>query len=311
MSMFQQGASDLDGRPGEGARSTLPLWIQRCSECGYCAPDLSEGHESVRDTVRSAAYQEQLHAPDIPPLAASFLCGARLCDVEDRDVSAAQHRLHAAWAADDAGQGALARECRSAVADVLLARREALHHWREEDPDWKGSEAVVLIDVLRRAGRMDEALREVDTALQQGVSSIVREFLRFERAAIESGDTEHHGTDEALHGSILRVHFSRRGDPLLEYLMHYFREWITPQEKKAANIGTLKTPEGERPATDDPEVLALLAQGKLAETIERRLHAEHPGQVFINRCPKCGGVARTPQARQCRFCPHTWREKPA
>jgi uncharacterized C2H2 Zn-finger protein len=26
----------------------------------------------------------------------------------------------------------------------------------------------------------------------------------------------------------------------------------------------------------------------------------------VNRCPRCGEVAKTPKAKQCRFCKHDW-----
>ena len=34
-------APDLDGRPGEPARSTLPRWVQVCPACNAAARDLS------------------------------------------------------------------------------------------------------------------------------------------------------------------------------------------------------------------------------------------------------------------------------
>jgi recombinational DNA repair protein RecR len=33
-------------------------------------------------------------------------------------------------------------------------------------------------------------------------------------------------------------------------------------------------------------------------------HKEHP---LLNFCPTCHKLARTPQAKQCRFCSHSWR----
>jgi hypothetical protein len=212
-------------------------------------------------------------------------------------MAAAQQRLRAAWVADNAGLGEFARQYRSAAADAVLTQPKALQAHGKEDDDWKGSEWVSLVDVLRRAGRFEEALREVDTALQQGISSIVREVLRFECSAIERGDTQRYRHDEALPGSKLRAE-PRKDDPLLDYLLHHYSALVTPLERKAASTGTLRTPEGERWATDDLQVLTLLARGKPAFTsaLEQRLLSEHPGKVLINRCPECGGVARTPKA---------------
>ena len=58
-----------------------------------------------------------------------------------------------------------------------------------------------------------------------------------------------------------------------------------------------------------PSVEALLSGGVSAFQVsvrERILH-ECSDEVFINRCPLCGTLARTPQARQCPKCFHSWR----
>jgi hypothetical protein len=58
----------------------------------------------------------------------------------------------------------------------------------------------------------------------------------------------------------------------------------------------------------DPAVEAALAEGPEAyrKRVCRRVLAEHGAEVFINRCPNCGRVVRTPQARQCFWCGHDW-----
>jgi hypothetical protein len=65
--------------------------------------------------------------------------------------------------------------------------------------------------------------------------------------------------------------------------------------------------------SDDPEVLHL-ANGGLDVFYERtakRILSEDRGKIFINSCPSCGALARTPKARQCRFCGHDWHGTPA
>ena len=60
--------------------------------------------------------------------------------------------------------------------------------------------------------------------------------------------------------------------------------------------------------SDDPEVLRLTADGLgqfVVRTAERIL-MEHKSEIAFNRCPRCRGVARTPKARQCRFCGLDW-----
>jgi hypothetical protein len=63
---------------------------------------------------------------------------------------------------------------------------------------------------------------------------------------------------------------------------------------------------GER--LNDPEVLRLTADGYepfVMRTGDRILR-DHAGEVFLNRCPKCGELAATPLVRQCPNCHHAW-----
>jgi len=58
----------------------------------------------------------------------------------------------------------------------------------------------------------------------------------------------------------------------------------------------------------DQEAAAALADG--AETFRRsvcrRVLADHEAEVFVNRCPSCGRVVRTPRAKQCFWCGQDW-----
>lgn len=62
--------------------------------------------------------------------------------------------------------------------------------------------------------------------------------------------------------------------------------------------------------SDDPEVL-LLARDGLEAFVERtaaRIFNEHTSEIFLNDCPRCGALAKTPKARQCRLCFHDWHD---
>ncbi len=60
--------------------------------------------------------------------------------------------------------------------------------------------------------------------------------------------------------------------------------------------------------SNNPEVLALTDAGMDAFTrqVAERIMREHGQEIYLNCCPKCGKIAKTPQARQCRFCFHDW-----
>jgi hypothetical protein len=60
----------------------------------------------------------------------------------------------------------------------------------------------------------------------------------------------------------------------------------------------------------DPEIDAALHEGSDAflQRVCRRALAEFGSSVFINRCPRCNRVVRTPRARQCFWCGYDWHE---
>jgi hypothetical protein len=43
--------------------------------------------------------------------------------------------------------------------------------------------------------------------------------------------------------------------------------------------------------------------------IAERILNEHANEIKLNICPKCNKIARTPYARQCRYCGYNWRKK--
>jgi hypothetical protein len=43
----------------------------------------------------------------------------------------------------------------------------------------------------------------------------------------------------------------------------------------------------------------------------QRILDEHSNEIAFNYCPRCGALAKTPKARQCRFCRHDWHSAAA
>jgi len=58
----------------------------------------------------------------------------------------------------------------------------------------------------------------------------------------------------------------------------------------------------------EPNVLDLLSEGvdQFMINCAGRVLKESPDKVFLNLCPICKKLARTPEAKQCRFCGHDW-----
>jgi rhomboid protease GluP len=127
--------------------------------------------------------------------------------------------------------------------------------------------------------------------------------------------------NNAEEGSVVYIEDS----DMQNYILNYFSKFLTEKEAKAIkhdntlskmkNIDDKDQYEKRKSIslekgwlTDDPEILALLKDGidSLTEKATGRIVKEHSKEIFFNFCPECGKLARTPKAKQCRFCGHDW-----
>jgi len=112
-------------------------------------------------------------------------------------------------------------------------------------------------------------------------------------------------------------------DELADYIVDFHDECLTPAERGAvrelrarakhdsveqAGATSVADLIERKWMTRDPEVSALADQGaeSLYRQIRDRVLREHGDELQFNRCPRCGGLCRTPQAQQCRHCFHDW-----
>jgi hypothetical protein len=60
--------------------------------------------------------------------------------------------------------------------------------------------------------------------------------------------------------------------------------------------------------SDDPDVLTLANEGFEAFLMRaaERIFEQHRYEILFNHCCRCGALARTPKAKQCRFCGNDW-----
>lgn len=61
---------------------------------------------------------------------------------------------------------------------------------------------------------------------------------------------------------------------------------------------------------DREDINQALAEGTdtFRKRVRDRILLTYPTEVLINRCPKCQRIVRTPVARLCTWCGHTWFE---
>ncbi len=109
---------------------------------------------------------------------------------------------------------------------------------------------------------------------------------------------------------------------LIDYIFQYCWEYFSETERKAKDhyFGTFKFGKYDenihpmihkakkRFLTTDIDALKLLENGytEFIKNTSTRIYNEHGKELELNLCVKCGKIARTPEARQCRFCGNNW-----
>jgi uncharacterized C2H2 Zn-finger protein len=111
-------------------------------------------------------------------------------------------------------------------------------------------------------------------------------------------------------------------DELTAYIINYYPHLMTDREKlahrasfaeeKAENLppGNLQRTLRERWGSTDPDVLAMLKEGRevFLKNVAQRILRERSDELFFNHCPRCGALAKTPRAKQCAKCFHSWHD---
>ncbi len=112
------------------------------------------------------------------------------------------------------------------------------------------------------------------------------------------------------------------------YVFRYYAHLMSQQERAANRhlTGTIKATHGRSDAeaqkeagnsylrsvlSNEPQVLALASDGFQPFVLQTadRIIRDHGEKIAFNCCPRCGRLARTPKARQCRFCRHDWHNQ--
>jgi hypothetical protein len=105
---------------------------------------------------------------------------------------------------------------------------------------------------------------------------------------------------------------------LVDYIYENAYQFRTEDEKLASSTIHIKADE-IHPAilefkkrhgqySDDAKITTMIADGfdAFKRRVAERIYGEHKNELILNLCPKCGKVARTSLAKQCRFCCHDW-----
>lgn len=189
----QFGSVDLDTRPPEMMRGTITMWVHCCRQCGYCAPDLEAAADGTAGILKTPEYLAIRSRPGIPAKAREFLCLALIAAGTGRLDDAAWGAIHAAWICDDARAADAADQCRiDAVERIDAARTAAVPFVKAP-----GVAAAIRTDLLRRAGRFEDAGQCAADALKLETEDLLKKVLRFELMLIDRHDRECHTAAEA------------------------------------------------------------------------------------------------------------------
>jgi len=104
------------------------------------------------------------------------------------------------------------------------------------------------------------------------------------------------------------------------YIITYYLNLLNDPEKKALRHyrSTYKLEDNDEQRrrmylktgwlSTDPVILDYLKDGyeQFAVNCAKRILKDNPGEVIFNLCPNCKKLARTPLAKQCRFCGWDW-----
>ena len=151
------GAPDLDLRPAEMERSTMYCWLQECLNCGFVSDDLRKSEKGAKEVLSTPRYRDILLGSQSHAFLRRCLKRSLLDECLPNMSAAAERALWAAWAADDADDP-MAASLRSKAADLFLTASSTLPA-NSIEPITMRARAV---DILRRAGRCDEAVELAD-----------------------------------------------------------------------------------------------------------------------------------------------------
>ena len=156
------GYADLDFRPAEMRRSTMPYWVQQCPGCGYVSSDISRPVpfiRYVRDLIKSEDY---INCGDIAfctELPQRFFRQFYLLFEEGRKDEALDAILAAAWCCDDSGEADSAYKCRLLALELIPATIAPDSDADEDDQREQNVRSLIRADLLRRTRQFDEVVR--------------------------------------------------------------------------------------------------------------------------------------------------------
>lgn len=95
---------------------------------------------------------------------------------------------------------------------------------------------------------------------------------------------------------------------LTHYVLRAGSHLVTELEFRIRRVILFRAKGHGRLLGPDEEIEEALREGTAAfeRRLRDRLLTEHGQEIFINRCPSCRRIVRTPRARLCLWCGQDW-----
>ena len=185
------GSPDLDLRPPEMQRSTMPYWIQKCPNCGYVSSEVSDQSCVTTEWLKTDRYLTCEGISFGSKLAEKFY-QYYLISLEDGEARNAFFAVQrAAWACDDALDDDNAIICRKLAITQIdkLFQDESLN---------QDTLRIIKADLLRRSMLFDKLIDEYSSV--HFSTDLLNRILAFEIEKAKEHDPgcyriEHVGTD--------------------------------------------------------------------------------------------------------------------
>lgn len=175
------GDPDLDLRPAEMKRSTMPVWVQECPDCGFISGDVTDLTTVTREWLQSEEYLSANGIPFSSELAKRFYKYYLINLADENPEDAFYAILHAAWSCDDSDDNANAKLCRELAIPLVT---ELI----EENRKNKDALLVTKADLLRRSGQFDTLINEY-SSISFG-DELLNQIIAFEIEKANEQDTK-------------------------------------------------------------------------------------------------------------------------
>ena len=151
MSTNSFGSPDLDLRPSQMQRGTMPFWIQKCPHCGYISGSIEDEAGIDKGFLASQEYRTCSDIGFQADLSKDFYRYYLINTARQKTNQAFYAILYAAWSCDDAGDTANAVHCRK----LAIAEIEKMISQTDDE-----TRKIQRADLLRRAGLFDVVINE-------------------------------------------------------------------------------------------------------------------------------------------------------